>query len=145
MYFPFLFIVETSNQWGTDNRMNRRRNTTNLLILSFYFLGLVSKLSIRSNLMFTLCLFINIMHLQTTDIPRSVTRLALKKWTNSIYDFNAISVHFFGVSLIKLLVISAVCKCIIFVGKHANLKFRLKDNYDTKPKRTKIKEFHLYT
>ena len=59
--------------------MNRRRNTKNLLILSFYFLGLVSKLSIRSNLMFTLFLFINIMHLQTTDIPRSVMRLALKK------------------------------------------------------------------
>ena len=119
MYFPFLFIVETSNQWGADNRMNRRRNTKNLLILSFYFLGLVSKLSIRSNLMFTLFLFINIMHLQTTDIPRSVMRLALKKWTNSVYDFNAISVHFFGVSLIKILVISTVYKCIIFVDKHA--------------------------
>ena len=50
---------------------------------------------------------------------------------------------FFKASLMKLLAISIVCKCIILVDKHVNLKLGLMENYDIKPP-PKKREFHTH-
>ena len=44
----------------------------------------------------------------------------------------------------KLLTISIVCKCIILVDKHVNLKLGLTENYDIKPPPQKKREFHTH-
>ena len=44
---------------------------------------------------------------------------------------------FIGVNFIALLTISLVCKCILLLDKHVNLKFKLMKNYDTKPLKKK--------
>ena len=51
---------------------------------------------------------------------------------------------FFKASLMKLLTISIVCKCIILVDKHVNLKLGLTENYDIKPPPQKKREFHTH-
>ena len=63
------------------------------------------------------------------------TKIALKSYV-SVWICS-----FFKDSLMKLLAISIVCKCIILVDKHVNLKLGWMENYDIKPKKKKKKSF----